>query len=193
MDMPLEIAWLDVDPSPQLEARIRGRVDKLQRYFSHITSVHVAVEVPHRSQHHGKGYHVRVEARVPGAELVVNGPGDSADHFDPYVAVRDAFDAMDRKLEQFSQRIRGDVKTPHVSPQGRVVRKFAEYGFIEMLDGQEIWFNETALVGCTLADLAVGDSVEVTVAEGAGAMGPQASLVRPISEMQLLGDVPSRL
>ena len=177
---------------PSLE-RIRQRVDKLHRYFKHINSVHVGVEVPHRSQHHGKGFHVRIEVRVPGNELVVShDPGDQGAHFDPYIAVRDAFDAMDKQLEHFSQKIRGDVKTLNTPPQGRVVRKFHEYGFIELLDGQEIWFNEAALVQGSFDDLAVGDSVEVTVASAEGAMGPQASMVRPITDMQRSGEVPSR-
>jgi ribosomal subunit interface protein len=193
MDMPLEIAWLNVEHSEQLDARIRQRVEKLHRYFKHINSVHVAVEVPHRTQHHGKGFRVRIEARVPGTELVVShDPGDRGAHFDPYIAVRDAFDAMDRQLEQFSQKIRGDVKNLNAPPRGRISRKFSEYGFIEMMDGQEVWFNEAALVSGRFADLEVGDSVEVTVADGEGTMGPQASMVRPISGMELDGDVPSR-
>ena len=193
MDMPLEILWHNTQKSDQLEARIRDRVDKLHRYFSHINSVHVAVDVPHRSQHHSLGFHIRVEVRVPGQELVVShDPGDKGAHFDPYIAVRDAFDAMDKQLESFSQKVRGDVKTLATQPQGRVIRKFPDYGFIEMTDGQEIWFNETAVVQGTFADLKVGDSVEVTVAEAVGAMGPQASMVRPIGAMQLNGEIPSR-
>ena len=193
MDMPLEIAWHNVEQSDPLEARIRQRVDKMHRYFKHINSVHVWVEVPHRSQHSAKAFRIGVEVRVPGTELVVShDPGDKGQHFDPYIAVRDAFDAMDRQLEQFSQKVRGDVKTLNTQPQGRVVRKFDEYGFIEMTDGQEIWFNETALVHGSFDDLQVGDSVEVTVAEAVGAMGPQASMVRPITEMQMQGDIPSR-
>ena len=193
MDMPLEIAWHNVERSEQLDTRIRQRVDKFHRYFKHINSVHVTVDVPHRSQHHAKAFHIRIETRVPGQELVVShDPGDQGQHFDPYIAVRDAFDAMDRQLEQFSQKIRGDVKTLSSQPQGRVIRKFDNYGFVEMLDGQEVWFNETSIVNGTFAEIEVGDSVEVTVAEAVGAMGPQASMVRPISEMQLEGDVPSR-
>lgn len=193
MDQPLEIAWHNTEPSEGVEARIRDRVEKMHRYFSHITSVHVVVEVPHRSQAHKLGYRVRVEARVPGTELVASkSPDDSGDHFDPYLAVRDAFDAMDRQLENFSQKVRGEVKTLEGPPQGRVVRKFPEYGFIETLTGEEIWFSETAVVQGSFADLEVGDTVELTIAAGEGAMGPQASMVRPIGAMELSGEIPSR-
>ena len=194
MDMPLEIVWHNLEKSEALEDEIRDRVDKLHRYFNHINSVHVAVDMPHRSQHAGKDYHIRIEVRVPGTELVVShDPGKQSSHYDPYIAVRDAFSAMDRQLEGFSQKIRGEVKTLSGQPQGRVTRKFDNYGFIETTDGQEYWFNETALVQGRFADLDVGDSVEITVAEAVGAMGPQASMVRPIGPMELEGDVPSRL
>lgn len=193
MDQPLEIAWHNTEPSEGLEARIRDRVGKMHRYFSHITSVHVVVEVPHRSQANKLGFRVRVEARVPGTELVASkSPDDSGDYFDPYLAVRDTFDAMDRQLENFSQKLRGEVKTLEGPPQGRVVRKFPEYGFIETLAGEEIWFSESAVVQGSLADLEVGDSVELTIAPGEGAMGPQASMVRPIGAMELSGEIPSR-
>lgn len=193
MDQPLEIGWHNTEPSEGLEARIRERVEKMHRYFSHISSVHVVVEVPHRSQAGKHGYRVRVEARVPGTELVVSKePGNSDNGFDPYIVVRDVFDAMDRRLESFSQTIRGDVKTLEGPPQGRVVRKFPKYGFIETMTGEEIWFSETAVVQGSFDDLEVGASVEFTMAPGEGAMGPQASMVRPIGAMELSGDIPSR-
>ena len=72
MDTPLEIAFHNMDSSNGLEARIRERAAKLERFHNHITSCHVVVEVPNRSQGGAKGYHVRVECRVPGKELVVS-------------------------------------------------------------------------------------------------------------------------
>lgn len=186
MDTPLEIAWHDVEKSEQLETRIRARVDKLHRYFSHITSCHIVVERPHRSQHHGKEFHLRIEVRVPEHEIVISGdPGDRRDHFDPNLAVRDAFDAMERRLEAHSQKIRGNTKTLSGPPQAVVVRKFDGYGFARLSDGQEIYFAPNAVLSEGFDDLSVGAPVELTVAEGEGAMGPQASMVRPISAVSL--------
>jgi ribosomal subunit interface protein len=192
MDSPLEITWHNTQSSEALEQLIRDRGDRMHRYFDHINSAHVIVNVPHRSQQGKLGYHVTIEVGVPGRTLAVSHDPVRSDTFDPYIAVRRAFDAMDRQLEQFSQKVRGDVKSLDGPPQGRVVRLFPEYGFVEMLDGQEIWFGPNALVAGRFEDLEVGDSVELTVAEGEGAMGPQASMVRPITEMQLDGDIPSR-
>ncbi len=189
MDIPLEIAWLNVEKSETVEARIRERVEKLPRYFNRINSCRIAVEMPHRSQHHGKEFHIRIEVRVPEHELVVsNNPGDRRDHYDAHLAIRDAFDAMDRRLEEHSRKMRGEVKTLSGPPQGTVVRKFAEYGFVKMSDGQEVYFAPNAVVSGDFADLEVGAAVELTVAEGEGAMGPQASMVRPISNVAVDAD-----
>jgi len=182
----LEIAWHNVEKSEPLETRIRERVEKMHRYFDHINSCHIVVERPHRSQHNGKEFHLRIEVRVPEHEIVISkDPGDNRDHFDPQIAVRDAFDAMDRRLETHSQKMRGDIKTLSGPPQGVVVRMFEEYGFVRMSDGQEIYFAPNAVLNEGFKALEVGSPVELTVAEGEGAMGPQASMVRPISDVSL--------
>jgi ribosomal subunit interface protein len=112
MQTPLEIAFVDTATSPAAETRIRERVSRLERHFGAITSCHVFVAAPH--QHHRKGnqFEVRIELRVPGAELAIsNNPGDSSAHEDIYVAIRDAFDALERQLEEWKRRVRGEVKT----------------------------------------------------------------------------------
>lgn len=186
MDTPLEIAWHNVEKSEPLETRIRERVEKMHRYFDRINSCRIVVEPPHRSQHQGKQFHLRIEVRVPEHEIVISkDPGDNKDHFDPQITIRDAFDALDRRLEAHSQKMRGDVKTLSGPPQGVVVRLFDEYGFVRMSDGQEIYFAPNAVLNEGFEALEVGTPVEVSIAVGEGAMGPQASMVRPISDVAL--------
>lgn len=193
MDTPLEIAFHNTEPSEALEAKIRDRAEKLHRYFNHINSVHVIVDMPHRSQHNKLAYHVTVEVRVPGKEIVVSRDPGAGDHFDPYLAVRDAFDAMDRRLEGFSQTVRGDVKTLDTLPQGRILRLFPDYGFIETTDGQEIYFHRNAVQNDGFDALEKDQTVELSIIHGAdNGMGPQATLVRPIGQMQMSDEVPSR-
>ncbi|MBI6629061.1 HPF/RaiA family ribosome-associated protein [Pontibaca salina] len=189
MDIPLEIAWHNLEKSETLEARIRERVDKMSRYFNRINSCRIAVEMPHRSQHNTKEFHLRIEVRVPEHEIVVsNNPGDRRDHFDPLITIRDAFDAMDRRLEEHSRKMRGEVKTLSGPPHGTIIRKFADYGFVRLSDGQEIYFAPNAVVSGDFEELEVGSAVEITVAEGEGAMGPQASMVRSISNVAMDAD-----
>lgn len=197
MDVPLEIAFNDMDSSEALEALVRERAAKLERYFDRINSVRVAVEAPHKTQGGVKAYHVRIETRVPGQELVVSqDPGDR-DHHDAYKTVRDAFDAMERQLEGHSKKLRGRDKAPMAAaqdgpPQGRVLRTFPEYGFVEATDGREIYFHRNALVGVTIEDLEKGQPVEMALIERPdNAMGPEATTVKPISALAMNEETPS--
>jgi ribosome-associated translation inhibitor RaiA len=94
----LQIAFRGMDPSPAVEARIRELADRLEHSFHRITSCHVVVQAPHR-HHQSALYDVRIRIHVPGTDIVVNGDGiqDHA-HEDVFVALRDAFDAVERKL-----------------------------------------------------------------------------------------------
>jgi ribosome-associated translation inhibitor RaiA len=64
------------------------------------------VAAPHRAHRKGNEYEVRIELRVPGTELAVGRkPGTAHTHDDVYVAIRDAFDAMEAQLEEWKGRI----------------------------------------------------------------------------------------
>jgi ribosomal subunit interface protein len=106
METPLEIAFVDTDSSPAAETQIRERVARLERRFDRITSCHVYVAAPHRQHRKGNEFEVRIELRVPGTELVVaNRPGDAHAHDDLYVAIRDAFQAMESQLEEWKGKV----------------------------------------------------------------------------------------
>jgi ribosomal subunit interface protein len=100
-----------MDPSPAVEARIRKKAEKLERFHDRIIGCTVVVEAPHRHHHKGKLFSVKVEISVPGEDVVVDHakPADHA-HEDVYVAIRDAFNAAVRRLEDQSRKMRGDVK-----------------------------------------------------------------------------------
>jgi len=107
MQLPLQITIRGVEHSDALEAHIREKAGKLDEFFSHIMSCRVVVEMPHKHHQQGKNFTVRIDIGVPGNEIVVN--HDHAE--DVYVALRDAFDAAKRQLEDYARKIRGDVKT----------------------------------------------------------------------------------
>ena|SRR3989344_1663050 len=106
MQTPLQVTFRDVPPSEAVETRVREKADKLDRYYDRIMGCHVVIEMSQRHKHQGKLHSVRIDLTVPGAELVAN----NAEHEDVYVAVRDAFDAIARQLEDYARRQRGDVK-----------------------------------------------------------------------------------
>ena len=107
MQIPPQITIRDMEHSDALETHIRDKVNKLDEFFDRIMSCRVVVEMPHKHHHQGKQFNVRIDIGVPGSELVVN--RDHAE--DVYVALRDAFDAAKRQLEDYARKMRGDVKT----------------------------------------------------------------------------------
>jgi ribosome-associated translation inhibitor RaiA len=64
------------------------------------------LELAGRHKQHGKQFVVRIDLKVPGGEVAVNREHDE----DIQVALRDAFDAARRQLEDYSREQRGDVK-----------------------------------------------------------------------------------
>lgn len=107
MQIPMQITIRDMENSEALETHIRQKAQKLDEFFNHIMSCRVVVEMPHKHHHQGKQFNVRIDIGVPGNEIVVN-----RDHSeDVYIALRDAFDAAKRQLEDYARKVRGDVKT----------------------------------------------------------------------------------
>jgi len=112
MQVPLRITFQDMATPPAVEERIRERMDALEKFFPRIVSCHVAVEADARRHRQGRMYHLRIVLTVPGHEIVVNrDPPEHHAHEDILVAVRDAFDAARRQLEDYVRRTRSDVKT----------------------------------------------------------------------------------
>ncbi len=107
MKIPLQVTFRDIAPSDAVEIRIREKADKLGRFYDRIMGCRVVIEMPQRHKHQGKLHSVRIDLTVPGAELVAN----HTQHEDVYVAIRDAFTAMTRQLEDHARRQRGSVKT----------------------------------------------------------------------------------
>ena len=144
MEIPLQITFRNMPPSEAIERNIREKTAKLDSFYERITSCRVIVEAPHRHHHKGKAYEVRIDLTVPGGEIVINHaparlsalklseargsekeliethePSKHAAHADVYVAIRDAFNAAGRKLEDYARRQSGAVKTHKPTAQAR--------------------------------------------------------------------------
>lgn len=106
MNLAPQITFRNLPPSEAVESSIRDHITKLNRYYDHITSCRVVVEGSTR-HHQGNLYHIAIDLRVPGKELVVKrDPGHNQAHEDIYVAIRDAFDTAERELKEFVERQR---------------------------------------------------------------------------------------
>jgi cold shock CspA family protein len=187
--LPLQITFRNVPPSEAIESKIRERASHLEAFSDRIMRCHVVVEAPHRHRRKGYLYSVRIDLTVPGEEIAINRvPDAKRAQRDMNVAIRDAFDAARRKLEDHARRFRGDVKTHEAAAAGRVVRvePLDGYGFLETPGGLRVYFHENALVGCTIAELEPDTEVRFVLAEGEGLEGPQASMVRAVGKHHVL-------
>lgn len=193
MKLPLQISFQGTPPSPELEALIREHAGKLDRFSGDIMRCHVMFSAPHRHHRRGNLYEVGVVLTVPQGELVVtrSGPADQA-HEDARVAVRDAFDAIRRELEDYVRRHRGDVKPHHGPAHGTVIRLFPElgYGFVRTSEGQEVYFHRNAVAEDGFEALTPGQEVRLVIAERESAHGWQATTVVPVGKHHPVDPVP---
>ena len=187
MQRPLEIRFRQMDPSPAIEARIRDKAAALERFSDRITGCRVTVEKEHRHHHKGGLFRVRIEIDAAGKALAVThtGPKDHA-HEDVYVALRDAFNAAVRRLEDHVRERGGRVKAHEVPLHGtiRLVDRDGGFGFIETAWG-EVYFHRNSVVEGGFDALEQGDKVRLEIAERESEAGWQATTVHLIGKHHL--------
>jgi len=107
MQVPLQITFRGMDPSPAIESLIRQRSSRMERFNGRIIRCHVVVDVPHRHGRKGNQYAVHLDITTPTGPIVISrDPGVEGAHAEVDVAVRDAFDAATRRLEDEARRHR---------------------------------------------------------------------------------------
>ena len=210
MKIPLQITFRNMPPSEAIENNVREKAAKLDSLYDGIMSCRIIIEAPHRHHHKGKAYQVSIDMTVPAGEIVVNRapkrldaaktpwpeelendlieshePSKHGAHEDLYVAIRDAFNAAARKLQDHARRQRGKVKLHEPAAAARVIRLFPieDYGFLQTPDGREVYFHKNSVLARGFDRLEVG--TEVFFAEEPGEKGPQASTVRVIRRQSL--------
>jgi cold shock CspA family protein/ribosome-associated translation inhibitor RaiA len=180
METEPKIVFESIGPSDAVRRRILDEIAHLEELYGRITACRVVVDKPEKGRRKGTPWQIRIHLTLPGGKEVAVSPSTarSEKYADYKVAIRDAFDAARRQLRRRVTRMRGHVKT-HDVPQefGNVARLFPAkgYGFIETVDGQEIYFHRNALVDADFAKLKSGDVVSYVAQEGE--KGLQASTV----------------
>lgn len=203
MILPVQITFRNVASTKEIEEEITARAQKLEKFYSPITSCRVLVEAPARHRQKGYTFHVRIDLTVPEGEIVVKREptlyskerdiGDErgrkametrSERKHLEVAIREAFHAARRRLQDHARRRRLDVKAHEPTPQARVTKLFPleGYGYIETPDGREIYFHANSVINNRFKSLKLGSKVSFT--EEAGEKGPQASTVHPITKAQ---------
>lgn len=179
MKFPLQVQFRDIEKSDFIYNDIWDHAEKLERFFDRITFCEVVVSAPHRHHHQGRIYHIQIRMGLPGEDVFVStDPEKNHSHEDVYVAIRDAFDATRRRLEDMVRQERGFIKERSLPLHAKVTRIFPNdgYGFISTLDNREIYFHENSVLNRKFGSLKVGD--EVRFSEEMGDNGPQVTSMR---------------
>lgn len=107
MKLPVQVTFRDMVPLPSLEGVIRSHAAKLERFVPDLMSCNVVVEASANRHRQGHVYAVKIDVRLPGTEVFA---GERQAHEEIGVAMRDAFEAMTRRLEDYARKRRGQVK-----------------------------------------------------------------------------------
>lgn len=111
MIIPLKIAVRNMTLTDSLAEELRERTDKLGHFYPRIQRCRVSIEGP--GGHHRQGrFTVRITLSVPRTQLVVSRQGDD----DVNVAIREAFEAAIRRLEDRIRIVRRQVKSHPGAP-----------------------------------------------------------------------------
>ncbi len=173
MKLSLQITTRNFELTEAIRSEITEKVEKLEKFCDQIMKCRVVVDSPNRRSHDGRLYNVNIDLKVPGSEIVIKREPNE----DLYVAIRDSFAAARRKLEEFVDQQRREVKRHEETPHGKIASLFPDkgFGFLARLDGSEVYFHENSVLNRGFEKLKVG--MRVRFAEEQGAKGPQASSV----------------
>ncbi|MGO9673269.1 MAG: cold shock domain-containing protein [Methylocella sp.] len=188
MQTPLEIAFQNSEPSEAVRQEIAKQAKRLEKFSDRITSCRVTVVVPHTRHRHGDLFKIDIRIAMPNHKdvIVTKTHGDAQEHEHVMVAVKDAFSAAQRQVEDCVREMRGEIKPHEAEDHGRVTKFVAgeDCGFIETADGREIYFHRNSVLDEAFDSLRVGS--EVRFVEEQGSKGAQASTVRVIGKHHLL-------
>ena len=181
MDIPLEVAFHNLEPSAEIEALIREHVGRLEKLYPHLVGCRVSVEMLHKQHRSGNVPEVHIAIRVPGREIAISrGPHRAKQRRaapNVHSSLKDAFRAAEQRLKDFKGLQYGEIKTKEMPIQGYVTQLVAEknYGFIATGNGEELYFHSNAVADGGFDDLREGQAVQYSVV--AGDKGPSAGRV----------------
>ena len=180
MQVPLEITFENSEPSETIRSEIEKHAKRLEKFYDRITSCNVAVVAPQTRHRTGGLFKIDIRIAMPDhKDVIVNKThGNMPEHEHVGVAIKDAFAAAQRQIEDAVREMRGQVKPYEAEDHGRVSKFMAgdDYGFIETSDGREVYFHRNSVLGEGFSRLQVGS--RVTFSEEAGEKGTQATTVK---------------
>jgi len=107
MLIPIQISLYGVAPSDALHHSIRDKASKLERLYDRIAGCRVVLSLDARPDRAGKQFSAHVAIKLTGGEIAVTHEHEQNIH----VALRDAFAAARRKLEDYVREKRAPNAT----------------------------------------------------------------------------------
>jgi cold shock CspA family protein len=183
METEPQIVFEHMAPDERVKDLVGEELAKLEQFFGRITSAHIFVSAPPEGRPREALYRANLRLLMPGGrEVVISHDPDKFRYKEnAATAVRDAFDAARRQLQDQAGVMDGKVKQ-HTDPGplqlGRVARLMREegYGFIETEAGHEVFFTRHKVKHGAYDRLALDMAVHFE--EEMGDDGPVATLVR---------------
>lgn len=112
MTTALDVHFHGLEKSEAVESKVKEKVAKLQRRFGRISACRVVLEAPHRNPAKAKVFSVKIEISIPGSKpIIINHEREGASaHDDLSLAIRDAFEAATRKVDEVGNKLAGKAK-----------------------------------------------------------------------------------
>jgi ribosome-associated translation inhibitor RaiA/cold shock CspA family protein len=193
MQIPSEIAFHNIEPSPAAEADIRNHIGRLERIYGRMTTCRVTVDQRNRNQNDTIPPVVHIEISVPGHnDIVVNHePAHLQRKFqapDLRNAINEAFRIAERRLAKYKDKLtdHGAAEMTHEAAnefRGQVaeINPEQDFGYVMTKEGSLLYFHRNSVLTGDFDAMRRGD--DVTYVEGDGDTGPTASKVRIIANV----------
>lgn len=188
MQVPIEIAFHNIESSAWAENEIRARIAKLEKIYDRLNSCRVRVDQRANNSARKIPPVVRIEMGIPGRKdlIVAHEPEHLQQKFqspDLHTAINEAFRIAEDQLGEFKRQLqdRGQGEVFHEAESqllGQVadIDPKGEFGFILTNSGAMLYFHRNSVLNGDFEALRRGS--EVHYIEGAGDTGPTASKVR---------------
>ncbi len=188
MQVPLEIAFHNVEHSDWAEGEIRNHVARLEDIYKRVTSCRVRVDQRASNAQQTIPPVVRIEIGLPGHKdiVVAHEPERLQRKFqrpDLHNAINEAFRIAERQLSEFKDKLADRTKTAltHEAANeflGQVAEMAPEkdHGFVMTKEGGLLYFHRNAVLIGDFDRLRRGHAVSYV--EEVGDTGPMATKIR---------------
>jgi ribosome-associated translation inhibitor RaiA/cold shock CspA family protein len=187
MQIPVEIAFHNLETSDWAKNEIRDHVSRLEDIYDRLTSCRVRVDQRADNASHTIPPVVRIEIGLPGRNDIV--VAHEPDHLqrkfqapDLRNAINEAFRIAERQLTQYKDQLRdrtaaGAHEAAHeMLGQVGEITPAEDFGFLLTASGSLLYFHRNSILSGDFDRMKVGTQVHYV--EGTGDTGPIATKVR---------------